>query len=128
MKNKIMDERDFQVSSVTTVATEDRADAEFLEEWLNQTFRLSRYGLGLEQIFIIFTVKDAPGAGHYQFHPEESLLELILPLPEAELKQAGSEAVIRLMREAVVAQFRAIPDRVIPHFDLPALIGDLEGA
>lgn len=123
-----MEDRDFEVGSVTTVATENKVDAEFMEEWLNQNFRLRKYGFGVEQLFLMYTVTEEPREGYYQFHPDDQLLELTLPLPESELKKAGTEAILRLMTEAMLHQLAGIPDRVIEGFDLPAFLADLRSA
>lgn len=119
-------DRDFQISSVTTPATESRIQAEFLEEWMNRQFSLSKYGAGLQQLFVLFTVTEQPQDPYARYHPDDSLLETTIPLTEEQLAPLPEEEVLPCLVAQAANALLLLPPQLIPGFDLPALIRDLE--
>ena len=125
-KGKKMD-RDFQISSVTTPATESLIDAEFLEEWMNQQFKLEKYGPGLEQLFILFTITENPQEPYSRYHPDDSMLETVVPVTESQLTPLDQEAVLPLLLSQAANALLLLPPQLVPAFNLSALVSDLEG-
>ncbi|MCB0581194.1 MAG: hypothetical protein KDD10_18025 [Phaeodactylibacter sp.] len=118
-----MQGRNFEISIVSTVRTTKHLKGEYLEEWMNQNFPLFKYGSGLDEIFILFSVDENAAAG-YQYHPEERLLELTIPLPDRELHDAGERETLLLMASALLSTLRDIPKQAFETFDISAFRSD----
>lgn len=119
-------DRDFQISSVTNPATEGLVNAEFLEEWMNQQFKLGKYGAGLEQLFVLFTITEKPQDPFTRYHPDDSMLETVVPVAENQLTPLNEAEVLPFLISQATNALRLLPPQLVPAFDLPALIRDLE--
>ena len=119
-----MQGRNFEVSIISTVKTSKHLNGEYLEEWMNQNFPLFKYGDGLDEIFILFSVDEANADSTYRYHPDDRLLELAIPLPEKELQDAGEKETLLLMASALLTTLRAIPRQAIDAFDISSFRAD----
>ncbi|MCB0572631.1 MAG: hypothetical protein KDC66_22845 [Phaeodactylibacter sp.] len=121
-----MEGMDFEVSIISTVTAGKKMDGGFLEEWLNQNFRLADYGTGIEEMFILFHAEKQDKPPSYQYHPDEHFLELTIPLQEINLQNAGREATIIMMAVALAKAIRSIPEGMAGGFSLEAFREELE--
>lgn len=119
-----MPERNFEVNIVSTIKTTKHLKADYFEEWMNQNFSLFRYGNGLDEIFILFSVDKGEKPGHYKYHPEERFLELTVHLPEKELHSAEERETLLLMASALLTTLREIPRKAISAFDISSFRAD----
>ena len=118
--------RDFEVSIISTPSAGKKMDGDYMEDWLNRNFRLADYGRGVEEVFVLCNTEKIDKPPHYRFHPDDQFLELIIPLRESDLRNAGREATILMMAVAIANTLKTIPLPAIPHFDLAAFREELE--
>ncbi len=116
-----MQDRDFQVSAITTPATDGLLDAEFLEAWLNENFRLVDFGDGLGQLFLLFSVVPEAKDAYFQWHADEQMLEVVLYFREKDIRDLEQEKAIAAMTTALSHVLGAIPGEVVPEYDLAGL-------
>ena len=119
-----MQGRNFEISIISTVTTTKHLKGEYLEEWLNQNFRLFKYGGGIDEIFILFNVDKAAKQSYDQYHPEERFLEVAIPLPEKELHGAGEKETLLIMASALLSSLNSIPRQALGAFDITAFRAD----
>ena len=123
-KFTIMQGRNFEVNIISTVKTTKHLKGEYLEEWLNQNFRLFKYGGELEEIFILFSVEGDTPTSRYQHHPEDHFLELAITLPERELHNAEAKETLLLMASALLTSLQSIPKHAVGSFDISSFRAD----
>lgn len=119
-----MEGRNFEVSIISTSKTTKHLDGEYLEEWMNQNFQLFKYGDGVDEIFILFSVSETEADGSFRYHPEERFLELTVPLPEKELHNAEEKEALLVMASALLSTLQSIPRRAMETFDISTFRAD----
>ena len=120
-----MQGRNFEISIVSTVKTTKHLNGEYFEEWLNQNFRLFKYGDELDEIFILFNVDGPESSSYYQYHPEDHFLELTVVLPEKELHDAGKKETLLLMASALLSTLQSVSKQTFNSFDISSFRADL---
>lgn len=123
--NYTMQGRNFEISIVSTVKTTKNLNGEYFEEWLNQNFRLFKYGDELDEIFILFNVDGPESSSYYQYHPEDHFLELTVVLPEKELHDAGKKETLLLMASALLSTLQSVSKQTFNSFDISSFRADL---
>ncbi|MCB0548645.1 MAG: hypothetical protein KDD19_13785 [Phaeodactylibacter sp.] len=119
-----MEGRNFEVNIISTVKTTKHLNGEYLEDWMNQNFRLFNYGAGLDEIFILFNVDESNAPSYFQYHPEDRLLELTIPLPEKELHNAEEKEALLVMASALLSALQSIPRKALDTFDISSFRAD----
>ena len=119
-----MEGRNFEVNIISTVKTTKHLNGEYLEDWMNQNFRLFNYGAGLDEIFILFNVDESNAPSYFQYHPEDRLLELTITLPEKELHNAEEKEALLVMASALLSALQSIPRKALDTFDISSFRAD----